>query len=159
MKFSKPKKKKQGKNPPQKKLRIKDEKPPVAYDLTNVSVFTSEGNLGLSTLVSNPASSITPSASLVTLSDKSFVGVVNVVPAEKPDPNLGVPRTCSDSQTVQADPLPPPPSDEHSAKGDYKALLPEKTTFFLLHLSLFRDYLDEEFLELRDKLKDHPIIT
>lgn len=52
-----------------------------------------------------------------------------------------------------------PPIEEEGAKGTYRAPLPEKTTFLLLHLSLLRDYIDEEFQTLKTTLKDHPTVT
>jgi len=50
-----------------------------------------------------------------------------------------------------------PPEDE-KAVGSFRAPLPEKTTFLLLHLSLLRDYIDEEFTPLKKSLENHPSI-
>jgi len=49
--------------------------------------------------------------------------------------------------------------EEEGAKGSYRATLPEKTTFLLLHLSLLRDYIDEEFQGLRSALEGHPTLS
>lgn len=38
-------------------------------------------------------------------------------------------------------------------KNEKRITTPEETTFHLLHLSLFREYLDLEFASLRTKLK------
>lgn len=56
------------------------------------------------------------------------------------------------------DSAPPPPPEESGAKGFFKAPLPEKTTFLLLHLSLMRDYIDFEFQDLKKNLANHPNI-
>ena len=50
------------------------------------------------------------------------------------------------------------PSEQSKKKDVYHPPIPEKTTFLLLHLSLLRDYLDEEFQPLKEILNDHPTI-
>ncbi len=138
VKFAKPKKKKPVKSPTHKKIKNKEEPAKVVYSLTNVSVFSTD-------LVQQDSILKAPvPVGDTRQNDKSFLDAVSTIPVPeiKMDTWKGVP------QAGQEDAPPPPPgANDASAKGDYKAPLPEKTTFFLLHLSLFRDYLDEEFKE------------
>lgn len=119
------------------------------YSLTNVSIFSTD-TIQQDSILKPPMQ-----VGDTRQNDKSFLDAVSTVavPEMKMDTWKGVPQA-----TPEDAPPPPPGANDASAKGDYKAPLPEKTTFFLLHLSLFRDYLDEEFKELRNRLKDHPTI-
>ena len=158
VKFTKPKKKKPQQ---EKKSKKKYDQTPtaVAYDLTNVSVFQSDPIVSDSIL--KPPMSIELKPTVSVTDGKSFLDAVSVVPpaVEKVERNP-IPNTLNNTPNGKGltEAPPPPPPDDINAKGDYKAPLPEKTTFFLLHLSLFRDYLDEEFKQLRLNLTNHPHI-
>jgi hypothetical protein len=84
---------------------------------------------------------------------KSFADVAKMEAKPKPAPNK------IQNVNSSAELMPPLPRDEF-AKGTYKPPMPGKTTFLLLHLSLLRDYIDEEFqdLKLKEILKDHPTV-
>lgn len=38
-------------------------------------------------------------------------------------------------------------------RSTQRATCPEETNFYLLHLSLLRDYLEQEFIDIKDKLR------
>lgn len=154
VKFAKPKKKKPIKGPSNKKPKNKEkESIPVLYNLTNISVFSNDTPSGAAESILKPptATAILPKPKP---GDKTFVDVINTVPVVFEVQENSVNLMSVSQEGDKNAPLPPAP-DDASAKGDYKAPLPEKTTFFLLHLSLFRDYLDEEFKELRLNLEGH----
>lgn len=153
VKFSRPKKPRKG---GAKKSPTKQNNEVVSYDLTNVSIFKQDES------VVPIASSVVPvntklNDSLVK-DGQSFLDAL-----EKPTPPVILPLHIPPSQPQSNSPgdeveIAPPPPDESGAKGVFKAPLPEKTTFLLLHLSLMRDYIDFEFQELKDKLETHPTI-
>lgn len=160
VKFSRPKKpRKNGKQlpkPPNKSTVV-----PTSYDLTNVSVFKHENGDVLSVLA-NQSTNLIPDNALIK-DGQSFLAAL-----EKPMEQLAIGPVSSvqlnpivepkSKENEDAVAILPPPPEESGAKGVYKAPLPEKTTFLLLHLSLMRDYIDIEFQELKKNLVNHPKI-
>ncbi len=161
VKFSRPKKPKKGGKPPTPPKN----KDAASYDLNNVSIFKYENTISSSSTPNNNDSSTSSMCNI----NSTFVkdGQSFLAAVEKPFEQLAI----STSTTVQQqqpqenknsngneENVAPPPPDESGAKGIFKAPLPEKTTFLLLHLSLMRDYIDFEFQDLKKNLENHPKI-
>jgi hypothetical protein len=151
VKFSRPRKNKKGlKHPPKQNAGT------ASYDLTNVSIFKYEGSSvnGLNSVM-RPPQGPNPEASVVR-DGISFAEVLEMTAEPKTvTVAASIPKKAhgTDNGTCSEEQAPPPPS-EATATGSYKAPLPEKTTFLLLHLSLMRDYIDFEFQELKERLEN-----
>ncbi|CAG7833351.1 unnamed protein product [Allacma fusca] len=136
---------------PQPPPQTADKKP---LDLNSVSVFNHPEQK-----VENGGTPDEKSENLADVSQNDIV-TQTYAAAAKIEPVVGetTPVPSSELSNVEKQIIPPSNDVQRKKKDTYHPPLPEKTTFLLLHLSLMRDYLDEEFSDLKEKLKDNPQI-
>jgi len=156
VKFTRAKKPKKGlKHPP------KQNQGTANYDLTNVSIFKHDSSSGgpSDSILRPPQAQISFNVSKVK-EGTSFSQALESVPAVQRVTEVKNPTSLQSSAEKSEDKPPtPPPANDAGVTGAYKAPLPEKTTFLLLHLSLMRDYIDFEFQDLKETLdkSDGPV--